>query len=116
MFILVILLGLNSKQGDITCNFLHPDLKPGKNVYNDMLLGFAQYLKNGIKKCLQLKKTLYGLWKRPRAFWNTLPKNSKHVDWNNSNLIPVFLLEQRLFVLFTLMTLSSGVKTHIVNK
>jgi hypothetical protein len=24
-------------------------------------------------------------------FGNILPKNSKHVDWNNPNLIPVFL-------------------------
>ena len=62
MFILEILLGLRSKQGDVTCTFLHADLEPGENADVDMPLGFAQYSKNGIKKCLKLKKTLYGLW------------------------------------------------------
>ena len=68
MFILEILLGLKSKQGDITCIFLHADLEPGENVYVDMPLGFAQYLKDGTKKCLKLKKTLYGLWQSLQAF------------------------------------------------
>jgi len=68
MFILEILLGLKSKQGDITCAFLHADLEPGENVYVDMPLGFAQYSKDGTKKCLKLKKTLYGLRQSPRAF------------------------------------------------
>jgi hypothetical protein len=65
MFILEILLGLKSKQGDVTCAFLYADLGPGENVYVDMPLGFAQYLKNGTKKCPKLKKTLYGLWQSP---------------------------------------------------
>jgi hypothetical protein len=41
--------------------FLHVDLEPGKYVYVEMPLGFAQYSKNGIQKVLKLKKTLYGL-------------------------------------------------------
>jgi hypothetical protein len=65
MFILEILLRLKSKQGDVTCAFLHADLEPGENVYVDMPLGFSQYLKDGTKKCLKLKKTLYGLWQSP---------------------------------------------------
>ncbi len=65
MFILEILLGLKLKQGDITCAFLHADLEPGENVYVDMPLGFSQFLKDGTKKCLKLKKTLYGLWQSP---------------------------------------------------
>ncbi len=65
MFILEILLGLKSKQGDVTCAFLHADLEPGENVYVDMPLGFAQYSKDGTKKCLNLKKTLYGLRQSP---------------------------------------------------
>ncbi len=56
MFILEILLGLKSKQGDVTCAFLHADLEPGENVYVDMPLGFTQYSKDGTKKCLKLKK------------------------------------------------------------
>ncbi len=61
MIILEILLGLKSKQGDVTCVFLHVDLKPGENGYVEMSLGFTQYSKNGIQKVLKLKKTLYGL-------------------------------------------------------
>ncbi len=48
-------------QGDVTCAFLHSDLEKNKIVYVDMPMGFAQYGKNGKKKCLKLKKTLYGL-------------------------------------------------------
>jgi hypothetical protein len=50
MFILEILLGLKSKQGDITCAFLHADLEPGEKVYVDMPLDFAQYSKGETKK------------------------------------------------------------------
>ncbi len=42
MFILEILLGLKSKQGDVTCALLHADLEPGDNVYVDIPMGFAQ--------------------------------------------------------------------------
>jgi hypothetical protein len=55
MFILEILLGLKSKQGDV------------KNVYVEMPLGFTQYSKNGIRKVIKLKKTLYRLRQSPRA-------------------------------------------------
>jgi len=74
MFILEILLGLKSKQGDITCAFLHADLEPGENIYVDMPLGFIQYMKDGTKKCLKLKKTLYGRRQSPRAFWKYITK------------------------------------------
>ena len=42
--------GIEVKQGDITCAFLHADLEPGEHVYVDMPLGFAQYSKDGTKK------------------------------------------------------------------
>jgi hypothetical protein len=69
MFVLQVLLGLKSLQGDITCAFLHADLEENKNVYVNMPMGFTQYGKNGKKMCLKLKKTLYGLRQSPRAFW-----------------------------------------------
>jgi len=69
MFILEILLGLKSMQGDVTCAFLHADLEENETVYVDMPMGFAQYGKNGNKQCLKLKKTLYGLRQSARAFW-----------------------------------------------
>jgi hypothetical protein len=45
MFILEILLRLKSKQGYITCVFLHGELEPSGNVYVEMPLGFSQYAK-----------------------------------------------------------------------
>jgi hypothetical protein len=65
MFNVEILLGLKSNQVDVTCAILCADLEPGENIYVEMSLGFAQYLKNGLKKCLKLKKTLYGIWQSP---------------------------------------------------
>ncbi len=41
MFVLEVLLGLKSLQGDVTCAFLHADLKENKKVYVDMPMGFA---------------------------------------------------------------------------
>ena len=40
MFILEVLLGLKSKQGDVTCAFLHADLEPDETVYVAMPLSF----------------------------------------------------------------------------
>jgi hypothetical protein len=45
MFILEILLRLKSKQGNVTCAFLHGELEPSENVYVKMPLGFSQYAK-----------------------------------------------------------------------
>jgi hypothetical protein len=47
MFILEVLLGLKSKQRDVTCAFLHADLEPDETVYVDMPLGFNTKSKNG---------------------------------------------------------------------
>jgi hypothetical protein len=69
MFVLEVLLGLKSLQGNVTCAFLQADLEEDKKVYVDMPMGFAQYGKNRKKMCLKLKKTLYGLHQSPRAFW-----------------------------------------------
>ncbi len=60
MFVLEILLGLKSMQGDITLAFLHTDLEENKTVYVDMPMGFTQYSKTRKKKCLKLKKD--SLW------------------------------------------------------
>ena len=68
-----------------------------------MPLGFVQYSKNGIKICRKLTKTLYGLWQSHQAFWKYITKKLKSCGLEQSNLIRVFLLEQRLSVLSTLM-------------
>ena len=54
MFILDILLGLKSKQGNVLCAFLHGELQPDENVYVEIPLGFSQYAKDGTKKVLKL--------------------------------------------------------------
>ncbi len=59
MLILEVLLGLKSKQGDVTVVFLHADLEKGKNIFVDMPKRSEQYAKNGCKNVLKLKKTLY---------------------------------------------------------
>jgi len=41
MFILEILLGLKSMQGDVTCAFLHADLEENETIYVDMPMGFT---------------------------------------------------------------------------
>ena len=63
MLILEVLLGLKSKQGDITAAFVHADVEKGEGIYVEMPRGFR---KQG--KVLKLKKTLYGLRLSPRAF------------------------------------------------
>ena len=60
MFILEVLLGLKSKQGDVTCAFLHADLEPDEAVYVAMPLGFNTKSKNGKHQVLKLKKD--SLW------------------------------------------------------
>jgi hypothetical protein len=69
MLVLECILGLCSKQGDITCAFLHASLGKDEAVYIEMPQGFKQYDKNGRPKVLKLNRTLYGLRQSPRAFW-----------------------------------------------
>ncbi len=96
MFILEILLGLKSKQGDITCAFLHADLKPGENVYVDTPLGFAQYLKDGTKKCFKLKKTLYGLRQSPRVFWKFITEKLETCGLEQSKFDPCLFVGKKV--------------------
>jgi hypothetical protein len=48
-FILEILLRLKSKQGYVTCAFLHGELEPSENVYVEMPLGVC---KDGTRNAL----------------------------------------------------------------
>jgi hypothetical protein len=68
MLVLECILGLCSKQGDITCAFLHASLGKYEAVYIEMPQGFEQYDKNGKPNVLKLNRTLYGLRQSPRAF------------------------------------------------
>ena len=50
MLILKVLLGLKSKQGNVTTAFLHSEIPEGEKVYVDLPCGFEQFSKNGRKK------------------------------------------------------------------
>ena len=88
MFILEILLGLKSKQGDVNCAFLHGELEPGENVYVEISLGFSQYAKDGTREVLKLNKTLYGLQQSPQAFWKYITKKLKACGLEQSKFDP----------------------------
>ncbi len=88
MFILEVLLGLKSKQGDVTCAFLHADVEPGETIYVDMPLGFNVKSKNGKRQVLKLKKTLYGLRQSPRAFWKYITEKLEQCGLKQSKFDP----------------------------
>jgi hypothetical protein len=96
MFILEILLGLKSKQGDLLCAFLHGALEPDENVYVEIPLGFSQYATDGTKKVLKLNKTLYGLRQSPRAFWKYITKKLEACTLAQSRFDPCLFVGTRV--------------------
>ncbi len=99
MFILEILLRLKSKQGYVTCAFLHGELEPSENVYAEMPLCFSQYAKMEPGRFSNWTKPYMNFGRALEHFWKYIARSLKPVDWNNPNLIPVFLLEPRWYVL-----------------
>ena len=101
MLILECLLGLVSKQGDVTCAFLHAHLEEGEDVYLEMPQGFKQYSKNGRARVLKLKRCLYGLKQSPRSFWKYMTKKLIESGLNQSELDPcLFIGEKVIAVLY----------------
>ena len=92
MFILEILLGLKSKQGDVTCAFVHANLASDETVYVDMPLGFIIKSKNGKHQVLKLNKTLYGLCQSPRAFWKYITKYLENCGLKQSKFDPCLFI------------------------
>ena len=92
IFILEVLLGLKSKQGDVTCAFLHANLAPDETVYVDMPLGFNTKSKNGKRQVLKLNKTLYGLRQSPRAFWKYISKKLELCGLKQSKFDPCLFI------------------------
>ena len=87
MLILEVLLGLKSKQGDITAAFVHADVEKGEDIYVEMPRGFR---KQG--KVLKLKKTLYGLRQSPRAFWLYLTEKMNLCGMEQSTFDPCLFI------------------------
>ena len=96
MLILEILLGLKSKQGNVTAAFLHADIPEDEKVYIEMPRGFEQYSKNGKRKRLKLRKTLYGLCQSPRAFWQYLMKKMEQCDLKQYELYPCLFIGEEV--------------------
>ena len=91
MLILEVLLGLKSKQGDVTAAFLHADLGEDEKVYVRMPMGFRQQ-----GKVLKLKKTLYGLWQAPRAFWKYMVEKMEICGLPQSQLDPCLFVGDKV--------------------
>jgi len=91
MLILEVLLGLKSKQGDITAAFVHADVEQGENIFVEMPHGFR---KQG--KVLKLKKTLYGLRQSPRAFWLYLTEKMNQCGMEQSKLDPCLFIGEKV--------------------
>ena len=79
---------MKSKQGDVTCAFLHADLEPGETVYVDIPLGFNSKSKYGKRQVLKLNKTLYGLRQSPRAFWKYITEKLEKCGLQQSKFDP----------------------------
>ena len=91
MLILEVLLGLKSKQGDVTAAFLHADIDEVENVYVKMPRGFE---KKG--KVLKLCKTLYGLRQSPRAFWKYLVEKMGACSMSQGKLDPCLFIGSKV--------------------
>ena len=101
MLILEVLLDLKSKQGDVTCAFLHAELPAEEKVYLEMPRGFKQYGKGGRGKVLSLKRTLYGLKQSPRAFWKYMVEKLEICGMKQSTLDPcLFIGEKCIAVMY----------------
>ena len=92
MLILECVLDLKSKQGDVTCAFLHAKLPEEEKVYLEMPRGFKQYGKNKRAKVLRLKRTLYGLKQSPRAFWKYMVEKLEACGCKQSELDPCLFI------------------------
>ena len=94
LLILEVLLGLKSKQGNVTAAFLHASLGPNEHVYCEMPLGFRIP-----GKVLKLKKTLYGLRQSPRAFWKYLVERMEMCGLKQSSLDPCLFVGSKVIAI-----------------
>ena len=93
MLILEILLGLKSKQGDVTAAFLHGKLGEDKKVYVEVPLVFRR-----AGKVLKLNKTLYGLCQSPCIFWKFLTNAMLAVGMQVLKLDPCLFIGTHVIV------------------
>ncbi len=95
LLILEVLLGLKSKQGDVTAAFLHALLGPNDRIYCEMPLGFRIP-----GKVLKLKKILYGLRQSPCAFWKYPVEKMAICGMVQSKLDPCLFAGEKVICIF----------------
>ncbi len=95
MLILENLLGLKSKQADVTTAFLHATPGEDEKVYVKMPLGFKQCGSNGKYKSFVLRKLSMACAKVLAPFGNISLRSVVTVIYRKLLLIPVFLLVKR---------------------
>jgi hypothetical protein len=66
-----------------------------------MPLGFSQHSKDGTRKVLKLKKTLYGLCQSPRAFWKYITEKLKACELEQSKFDPCLFVGTLAFLCWT---------------
>ena len=96
ILIIEVLLVFKSKQGDLTTAFLHAEITKNEKVYVEMTRGFDQFSKNGLKKYLKLKKTIYGLNQIPRTFWKYLTNKLEHSGMKQSKFDPRIFVGEKV--------------------
>ncbi len=94
MLILENLLGLKSKQADVTAAFLHANLGEDENIYVDTPLGFKQRSSNGKFEVLCLKKLFMACVKVLMPFGNISTRNLVTAAYLMLFLTPVSLLDK----------------------
>ncbi len=72
------------------------ELEPGENVYVKMPLGFSQHSKDGTRKVLKVKKTLYGLRQNPQAFWKYITEKPVACGLEQSKFDPCLFIGTKL--------------------
>ena len=95
MRILKVLLGLKSKQGDVTAAFLHADLGKDEKVFVEMPQVFEVKVNNERTKVLKLFKTLYGLHQIPRAFWKYMTSKMELCGMVEPKMNPCLFIEKK---------------------
>ncbi len=91
MLILEVLLGLKSKQDDVTAAFLHALLGSNEHIYCEMPLGFRIP-----GKVLKQKTTLYGLCQSHCAFWTYLVEKMAICGMVQSKLDPCLFVGEKV--------------------
>ena len=92
LLILSVILGLDTKQVEDNCSFLHAPIT--EDVYVRMPRGFEED-----RKVLKLQRSLYGLCQSPRNFFEHLKENLIKVGFTQSHADPCLFISENVICL-----------------